>query len=306
MGNCMNNSSSAAVAHEGAKPEGVAASSCDERTIETSSSATISPPSSPVKTSAATRRVDPATAPQHDQASTDDSSMDRQREEGQRRLRELVVSGANAGDIDWKSIIALAEELHRKEQELLRSYSVGKNASDKPRRNISRRQAFFEKRRRRRELLRRRKLESVGSFSVNILNYDEDSERCRQQELPSNEEENDAHPPICNAVEDELDKEEEIDVFEDDDSSSLFEASSRCTPPLRPDTPSPFLRPKYVHVGITAAMEEGSFMAATSLFNPVEDDECSSSSSDSSNASKLVSSNNWDLMTINEESVSEW
>lgn len=163
MGNCIKHSSSAAAAQSNVKPSEPAHYSCDERTIESSSNATISPPGSPVKPDTPTgtkqgEEDEPESAASQQQHESppkieeNSKTTEEQREEGQERLRELVISGANAGDIDWKSIIALAEDLHRKEQQLLRSYNEQRFGKKKlstsssggtSRKNISRRQAFF-------------------------------------------------------------------------------------------------------------------------------------------------------------------
>mmetsp|Transcript_7407 Transcript_7407/g.16792 ORF Transcript_7407/g.16792 Transcript_7407/m.16792 type:complete len:316 (+) Transcript_7407:250-1197(+) len=315
MGNCIKHSSSAAAAQSDVKPAEAVNYSCDNGTIESSSYTTISPPASPVKPDIPTevkqgKSGEPVSAASQ-QASPkieeNSQTTEQQREEGQRRLRELVISGANAGDIDWKSIIALAEDLHRKEQQLLRSYNeqrFGKKLSTSSggssRRNISRRQAFFEKRRRRRETSRRRKLESVGSFSVNLLMYEADDERCRQGSSPTSE--NDASS-FENTIDD---SEEKLDVFEDDDPSPLHHDISCFTLPRygaeRPGTPSPFMNSSPIVITDT----EGSFMAATSLFDSAED-ECSSNSSSNSSISSTSQEKNWDLMTIDEDAtVIDW
>mmetsp|Transcript_10924 Transcript_10924/g.19928 ORF Transcript_10924/g.19928 Transcript_10924/m.19928 type:complete len:308 (-) Transcript_10924:3164-4087(-) len=307
MGNCINRSSSAATAQNVAKPEAV--SPCDERTIESSSIATISPPGSPLKQDKPINEASQHT-PSPPTSNGNTLDMEQQREEGQERLRELVITGANAGDIDWKSIIALAEDLHRKEQQLLRSHNqqrfgnklVAPSSGGCSRRNISRRQAFFEKRRRQREISRRRKLESVGSFSVNLSMYEEDS-HCRR-DLHSSFNANDES---CES--DVLDPDDRVDVFEDDDPSPLYHDISHSTSPFqatteterRPGTPAPFIKPRTTYV------DTGSFLAATSLFDSAKDNECSSNSSSDSSASSIPQGENWALMTIDEDAtVTDW
>ena len=344
MGNCINRSPSTDVASQegGAVVETKLAeveesiASCDERTVGSSSyapTASSSPPGSPMLPSViATGRLRPSQNNDSEpvestnnisstKLGSDDSSiMEQQREEGQTRLRELVITGANAGAIDWKSIIALAEDLHRKEQGFLRSYnehkragtnSVG-NGCNSTRTNISRRQAFFEKRRRRRDMARRKKLESVGSFSVNVLSYDEDN--CEQQKsfVESSSVESDIDAPIIendaslNSIEvDELEMEmeDEIDVFEDDDPSPLYHEASRYK---RPATPAPFIRPTSSNVNVSFG-GSFSFMAATSLFNSAEGEEEEESSSCSSTSSSVQNGDHWDLVTIDENStVADW
>lgn len=308
MGNCINRSSSAATAQNFAKPEAVSPA-CDERTIESSSIATISPPGSPLKQD---KPINVASQHTPSPPTSDGNTLDveQQRKEGQERLSELVITGANAGDIDWKSIIALAEDLHRKEQQLLGSYNIQRfgnkltesSSGDSSRRNISRRQAFFEKRRRLKEISRRRKLESVGSFSVNLSMYEEDS-RCRRDLLSSfnaNDESRES---------DVLDPDDRVDVFEDDDLSPLYHDKTHSTSPCRgtteterrPGTPSHFIKPR------TTYIDTGSFMAATSLFDSAKDNECSSNSSSDSSAFSITQGGNWDLMTIDEEAtVTDW
>merc|ERR1712176_756197 len=83
--------------------------------------------------------------------------------------------------MDWGSIISLAEDLHKKEQQQLKKHNTPIHESNNTTnfahpKNKSRRHAFFEKRRRKKELARRRQFESIGSFSVNILNSDGVSE----------------------------------------------------------------------------------------------------------------------------------
>mmetsp|Transcript_8476 Transcript_8476/g.20737 ORF Transcript_8476/g.20737 Transcript_8476/m.20737 type:complete len:332 (+) Transcript_8476:220-1215(+) len=331
MGNCLKHSSSAAAAQNDTKPAEVLKSSCDERTAdaESTSNTTISPPASPVKPDVYEVEIkqgesinvvcQPAVSPLKVEVGGRSSpTMEQQRDEGQRRLRELVVSGANAGDIDWKAIIALAEDLHRKEQHLLRSYneqrlgnklaisSAGCSSENVScRHNISRRQAFFEKRRRRREKSRRRKLESVGSFSVNLSMYQAD-ERCQQEDSPSIAEYD--FLSFSSSGETAIDESEELDVFEDDDPSPLHQDPLCPTLPCqqrrgteRPGTPSPVVK------SIPDTATEGSFMAATSLFDSAKDYNSSSSSSSDSSISGASEGESWDLMTIDEDAtVTKW
>lgn len=258
-------------------------------------------------------------------------SLDHQRKEGQQRLRDLVVTGAESGDIDWKSIIALAEDLHRKEQLLLRSASSTSSSSAAGRggrrMNISRKQAFFERRRKRKDLARRRKMESVGSFSVNLLYYEADEYRSMKglqtsnsDKATTNASESSSHNEKCipnelagdeknNELSVRSGSEDELDVFEDDnDVSSLSSNKTLTRAAIRHPVPSTN-KPQFI--------VEGSFMAATSLFNlpKIDDDdeeECSSSSSsNSSTASETYTfGRSYDddgLITIQEDcSVSTW
>lgn len=339
MGNCMHREQSVVASQDQfddkAKPaESVI--SYDEATHESSSYATASPSRAPSPSPlAAAAGLTPAAAAMRHEASPNRSAllpkprslessltMDQQREEGQRRLRELVISGANAGEIDWKSIISLAEDLHRKEQDFLRSYnehhyrSGNKNGRmvDSPRKNISRRQAFFEKRRRRKEMIRRKKLESVGSFSVNILSYDVDERSCQKQHVECTES-MDASPK--NEVEEAIES-DEIDIYEDDDPSPLHHNETSTYPRLlpranntdRPGTPDPFDKSSADRVTGMSVSIGGSFMEATSLFNSVREDEelSSSSSSDSDRSiSSVPAREDWDLITIDENNtVVDW
>jgi len=251
-------------------------------------------------------------------------SFDHQRIEGQQRLRELVVTGAEAGEIDWKSIIKLAEDLHKKEQQQLRSSSSSVSSKGGRRINISRKQAFFERRRKKKDLARRKKMESVGSFSVNLLMHDADEYRAMKGHPNNhvgsvNEQQTDASGAreclfphgIVNEPDENIEEsesEDEIAVFEDDDSMSM--SSSKAAIPTRHSRPT----------STTATMNkpqfivEGSFMAATTLFdlpkiNDEDEDSSSSSSSNSSTASDTFgrSFNNDGLVTIHEDSsVSTW
>ena len=314
---------------------------CCDGTIESASYATISPPASPIKPDgddaihAKQNEHDLHAPPQHDSRSSNNdidynmkssassSIIEQQREDGQTKLRELVISGANAGDIDWKSIIALAEDLHRKEQQLLKSYKdkrLGRADNKRPgRMNISRRQAFFEKRRRQRELSRRRKLESVGSFSVNLLKYGVEDERCVQREEKSSSTREEA---ICGNVSASIDNEytamdddddyldDELHVFEDDnlavmdhhilscESSTRSHCQAKCTFD-RPSTPSPYTQSNPVDMSTMEGSFEGCFFGSKN-----RDDLSDSSSSCSSKSSQGRA---WDLMTIAEDTtVANW
>ncbi len=258
-------------------------------------------------------------------------SLDHQRKEGQQRLRDLVVTGAESGDIDWKSIIALAEDLHRKEQLLLRSASSTSSSSPAAaaaiggrRMNISRKQAFFERRRKKKDLARRRKMESVGSFSVNLLYYEADEYQSMKGNSNSDKATTNASTSshdakfISNDLAGDEERnellersgsEDELDIFEEDDTSlssnqTLTRAAIRHPVPT---TPSSTNKPQFI--------VEGSFMAATSLFNlpKIDDDdeeECSSSSSSNSSTASETFGRSYDddgLITIQEDcSVSTW
>jgi len=230
------------------------------------------------------------------------------------------VTGAEAGEIDWKSIIKLAEDLHKKEQQQLRSASSSVLSKGGNRTNISRNQAFFERRRKKKDLARRKKMESVGSFSVNLLMHDADEYRAiKGHQSSSVSEPTDtscaiecASPTTVEREPDEnelqgSESEDEIDVFEDDDTESM--SSSKAPIPTRHSRPTPTTtmnKPQFI--------VEGSFMAATTLFdlpkiNDDEEDSSSSSSSNSSTASDTFgrSFNNDGLVTIHEDSsVSTW
>ena len=257
-------------------------------------------------------------------------SLDHQRKEGQQRLRDLVVTGAESGDIDWKSIIALAEDLHRKEQLLLRSASSTSSSTRGGRRmNISRKQAFFERRRKKKDLARRRKMESVGSFSVNLLYYEADEYRSMKGLQNSNSDKSStnasassSHNEKCisndlagdekkNELLERSGSEDELDVFEDDHEGAAGASNNTLTrAAIRhpvPTTPSSTNKPQFI--------VEGSFMAATSLFNlpKIDDDdeeECSSSSSSNSSTASETFGRSYDddgLITIQEDcSVSTW
>jgi len=135
MGNCINYlSSSSSVAAAAKEMNGIKPSVnntmtfCDERTIE--SSTTTSPPVSPIKPNTNDLHV-PSSQQQHNASpsknegetinKTPTTVIEQQREHGQKRLRDLVITGAHKNNIDWATIISLAEDLHRKEQSLLKS-----------------------------------------------------------------------------------------------------------------------------------------------------------------------------------------
>jgi len=80
--------------------------------------------------------------------------MEQEREEGQALLRSMVVSSE---EVDWAAVIAKANELHRKEQ----LYLQHKN----------RRQRRLLERVQKRALQKRRRVDSIGSFSVNMLTF---------------------------------------------------------------------------------------------------------------------------------------
>mmetsp|Transcript_12704 Transcript_12704/g.27384 ORF Transcript_12704/g.27384 Transcript_12704/m.27384 type:complete len:333 (-) Transcript_12704:788-1786(-) len=332
MGNCINHSPSAATAQKFDKTED--ARPCDERTIDTSSNTTISPPASPEPppkadimtpknpheepvNEPASQQTSPPSSPQTPSPSASDekktsSVVEQKREEGQNLLSNLVVSGAKSGDIDWKSIISLAEDLHRREQRLLQSYnerrfgnkvassmtsSCGSSWS-----NSSRAQTFFEKRRRRREMSRRRKLESVGSFCVNLHTYEESDVICRSLLSTLDKKEDELRESAAAGTKDG------VDVSEDDDPLPLYHDISFSTSSEgvaveieRPGISSLFIKP----------IATGSFLEAVSSYDIGKYEECasnsSSDSSTSSSSSSVLPEDNWDLMTIDEDAtVIEW
>jgi hypothetical protein len=257
-----------------------------------------------------------------DSCSSNNSTADtiaQQREEGQQKLRELVINGASSGSIDWKSIISLAEDLHRKEQRLLNSYknshskgtpSMGSGVNEYTsigRRNISRKQAFFELRSKRRENARRKKLESVGSFSVNLLLYgaDECTNYCGESLSQRKESDDDGF---------DCDDECQIDIYEDEEVS----LSSQSNKP-QSDHPAVKAKPSgpSSDQGHPSSFDivEGSFLAATSLYSLSQQDEDESSESSGSTISysgiEMEKLQSWDdedgLITIHEDaSVSLW
>ena len=296
---------------------------CDERTIESSS-----PPVSPIKSDTNDLHV-PSPQQQHNASpsrnegetinKTPTTVVEQQREHGQERLRELVIAGAHKNNIDWASIISLAGDLHRKEQSLLKSKRSSRitnttslnNSSTINRKSLSRRQAFFDKRRKQREIAGRKKIDNIGSFSVNLLNYMEKDEKSCNGETESmivlcynqswenfyscayNFNENESEENKTDDIEDE-----QLDVFEDDirmDTNSSSSKRSLRSPYQieRTATPLPIIKPKI-----------GSFLAATTTTSLFDSDECSSSSS--SCCSELLEKEN-NLMTIDENtSVADW
>lgn len=82
---------------------------------------------------------------------------ERERERGQALLRTMVTSKK---DVDWQAVIAKAQELHAREQALIRLQKNRDTASSR--------------RKYKRERARRKKTDSLGSFSVNILSYGSD------------------------------------------------------------------------------------------------------------------------------------
>lgn len=157
-------------------------------------------------------------------------------------------------------------------------------------------------------MIRRKKLESVGSFSVNILSHDAD-ERYQKQHVECTES-MDALPNEVEAVESD-----EIDIYEDDDPSPLHNEASthpsllpRVNNTGRPGAPDVFVKSSVDKVTGMSVSIGGSFMEATSLFNSFrEDDELSSSSSDSDRSISCVPREDWDLVTINEDTtVVDW
>lgn len=165
-------------------------------------------------------------------------------------------------------------------------------------------------------------MESVGSFSVNLLMHDADEYRAmkehqnncvgsmgkQQTDAPPAVEGASPHDVINEPDENGSESDEDIDVFEDDDSMSM--SSSKAPIPTRHSRPTPptttMNKPQFI--------VEGSFMAATTLFDlpKINDDEEDSSSSSSSNSSTAPdtfgeSFNNDGLVTIHEDSsVSTW
>lgn len=293
----------------------------DAPTIESSSlaelptTASSASPRSPIKQHEINLNSLPEISPLKDDDSSSCSSynsndtIEQQREEGQQKLRDLVISGASSGTIDWKSIISLAEDLHRKEQLLLNSYKTFHSKSNgneytsvgHRRRNISRKQAFFELRSKRKENARRKKLESVGSFSVNLLLYgaDECTNYCGDQDY---------------SLDNQVD-ETEVDVYEEDEVESVSSRSKH-----QDDQPSlETISEKHVQSSTTLNIVEGSFLAATSMYHSTEFDEDDESSSNSDSSGSTISFSgidmermqSWDeddgLITIHEDaSVSLW
>jgi hypothetical protein len=204
--------------------------------------------------------------------------------------------------------------------------STSSTSSATAARYSSRKQAFFERRRKKKDLARRRKMESVGSFSVNLLYFEADEYRSMKGLLNSNSdkattntssssshnEKSISNDLACDEKKNELlersGSEDELDIFEDDDTLSSNKTLTRAA--IRhpvPTTPSSTNKPQFI--------VEGSFMAATSLFNlPIIDDddeeECSSSSSSNTSTASETFGRSYDddgLITIQEDcSVSTW
>ena len=174
-----------------------------------------------------------------------------EREISQKKLRELVTNDP----IDWRKVICLAEELHKKEQACLKSDRARRRRITNKRWHSP----FFESRQR-----RRRRMDSVGSFSVNIISIEQ--EECRYQGDAA--ERQVSNPTVFDSA-DELD---ELEIYEDDGHKHSQPLPAR----QRPSTPSPFdLRNRPQQQVVI-----GGFMAATSLFNLPEEEESGSSSSD--------------------------
>ncbi|KAL7489350.1 hypothetical protein ACHAW6_014923 [Cyclotella cf. meneghiniana] len=349
MGNCMANRSLGAMHAKNPRraKRKPAYDQEDAPTIETSSiadqySSTNSPPCSPLKAQeidvtkqdGAVRADSPLREGSDSASCSSDDSVDtieQQREEGQQKLRELVIAGASAGAIDWKSIISLAEDLHKKEQRLLTSYKsshyrsrgvgalsfggggINEYTSIGRRSNISRKQAFFELRSKRREYARRKKLESVGSFSVNLLLYGTDE--CTNyggDGLSSNVQGDDSVD-----ADESAEVADQMEIYEDEENASL---SSHSNKSVAIESKRPGQKNQR---NASSPIVEGSFLAATSMYSPLnfdEDDEESSESGDSEGSSSTISftgieleriQSGWDdddgLVTIHEDaSVHMW
>lgn len=266
-----------------------------------------------------------------------DTSIEQQRQQGQRLLRELVSSGAETGDVDWISIIALAAEYHRKEQRLLRSYNKrhGRIGGRRERMigsanmtNRSRQQAFFEKRRKKKEIVRRKKLESVGSFSVNLLLYDGvNTNKHDDEAVHVDYSQADNCEPIRDTNKDQL----RVEIDEGGECSTRVEACPITSNRLQNDHDEVSSNPQllcdhprdtdddFTHqwrdANSTAASNipifavEGSFLAACSSENLREHDDTSSNSSSSSTTSNITFGRSWndELITIDEEaSIKMW
>eukprot|EP00804_Cyclotella_cryptica_P025694 CCRYP_002909-RA/>CCRYP_002909-RA protein AED:0.32 eAED:0.35 QI:0/-1/0/1/-1/1/1/0/345 len=266
-------------------------------------SSTISPPCSPLrdheiditKEEGAVSADSPLNNGNDSESCSSDSSLDtieQQREEGQQKLRELVIIGASSGDIDWKSIISLAEDLHKKEQRLMNSYKRSHYRARKGgalsfggggmneytpigrRSNISRKQACFEMRSNHREHARRKKLESVGSFSVNLLLYgtDECTNYCGDG-LSSKIQNYDS---IDDG--DSVEATNQMEIYEDEENASLSSQSvkSGSLQSKRIDQNSQSTAP--------SPIVEGSFLAATSMYTTSNFNENDDESSESGNS----------------------
>lgn len=308
MGNCINQP--LPLVHNVAKP--AIEDNASDVTVGASSTndTTISPPPSPIK-----QEEQPSLSQMIQQNDlhvpspplNTASILEQHKANGQNRLRELVTTSTIDEDIDWKAIISLADDLHRKEQQLLRSsYNKDKrfnsttgngcksrfSSNSRSGTHISRRQSFFEKRRRRRELERRRKMESVGSFSVNLLAYDAVDEMRIRKESDQIYTTDDRSGK--NIIVD--DRDDELCISEDSDDVHIQkndEIKSIC-PGCRPSKP------------FNDIILVGSFMAATSLFDSIQVVEASSSSDEDNNSTTSCSRlqrKNWDLMTIDENAT---
>ena len=77
------------------------------------------------------------------------SRLEQERREGRALLREMVVK---SDDLDWEQVIRKAGELHRKQEV-----------------KISKRERKLRQRETRKVLDQRRKVDAIGSFSVNLL-----------------------------------------------------------------------------------------------------------------------------------------
>ena len=77
------------------------------------------------------------------------SRLEQERREGRALLREMVVK---SDDLDWEQVIRKAEELHRKQET-----------------KIMKRERRWRQRETRKVLDQRRKVDAIGSFSVNLL-----------------------------------------------------------------------------------------------------------------------------------------
>jgi len=272
-----------------------------------------------------------------DESEDIDTSIEQQRQQGQRLLRELVSSGAETGDLDWISIIALAAEYHRKEQRLLRYYNKRHDRKGGRRErmigsatmtNKSRQQAFFEKRRKRKEIIRRKKLESVGSFSVNLLLYDGVNTNEHDDET---EHVDSSQAGNCEPIRDMNKDQLRVEIYEGGECSTRVEACPITSNRFQNDHDEVSSNPQllfdhprdteddFAHqwrdVNSMATSNrpifavEGSFLAACSSENLHKHDDTSSNSSSSSTTSNITFGRSWDdgLITIDEDaSIKMW
>ena len=312
----------------------------DAPTVESSifvdplaSSTNNTPPRSPLKEQEinvmdnySSREVSPLKEDGSSSSSSECSSdtIEQQREEGQQQLRELVIGGAESGVIDWKRIISLAEDLHRKEQKMLRSFQSSRGAvvsgdyASIGRRNISRKQAFFERRSKQKEHARRKRLESVGSFSVNLLLYGTDEcSNYRGENNPSVVSDSDHN-------DDEDTNPIEIDIYEDEENESVVSSHSNRPLPTNLLASESNIQPiKSQPTDESTNIVQGSFLAATSLYSLPQFEEENDSSECSNNSVSSDSTvsfsgiemektqSSWDdddgLITIHEDaSVNLW